>query len=329
MTVSEREELLLSVLRILSQRHGVEPVHPGCEAECIKSGTNYADLDEWMMSAWPADWPCQDLVELDNVGDPSAWLGNVFGEPISQVLFAWAWDDEANAASLADRYLREVHGQGYPLPSDFGDAPCVKGWTEEDEQQVRLEFAAFLRHWRECILQMLEEENSSGKHNIHDDICRLTLQELKQRVDDALEELRAREAHLIAKEVNERSITHHLAICMQKKFAAWNVDVEYNRNLGDIKRLRLEPPNTSAEDISAITVYPDIIIHRRGTQENLLVIEVKKAGRGDPGFDHRKLKAFTRPSPGGLGYRWGVHVVLPADLNEMPSKIWFENGIQI
>ena len=156
MTASEREELLFILLRLLSQRHGVKPIRPTLEGEGVGQEAIYPDIDDWMTSAWPADWPCRDLVELDNVGDPGAWLRNVFGEPISQVLFGWAWDDEANAASLADDYLREIRAQGYPLPSDFGDSHCPKGWTEEGREQITREFVSFLRHWRERILHRLE-----------------------------------------------------------------------------------------------------------------------------------------------------------------------------
>ena len=151
MTAAEREQVLLAVLRILSRRD--------CD-ERVEASPN---LDDWIMSAWPSDWPGRHLVELDNVGDPGAWLSNLGGEPISQMLFGWAWDDETNASSLADEYLREIRRQGYPLPSDFGDAPCPNGWSHEDEQQARIEFMAFLRHWRERVLQVVEEQDRPDK----------------------------------------------------------------------------------------------------------------------------------------------------------------------
>jgi hypothetical protein len=329
MTTAEREDLILILVGILIRRDPDQRVDGNDETEDSQCESNIPEIDDWIMSAWPPDWPGRNLVELDNVGDPGAWLSNLGGERISQVLFGWAWDDETNAIALADEYLREIRLQNYPLPSDFGDAPCPNGWSQEDEQQIRFEFMAFLRHWRECVLQKLERENSSGVHSIRDDVRQLTLQEINQRVDDALGELWAREAPLLAERVNERSITHHLAFYLQRYFTCWNVDVEYNRNMGDIKRLCLQPPHTTADDTNAVTVYPDIIIHRRGTEENLMVVEVKKAGCGDHAFDHRKLEAFTRPAPNGLGYRWGVHVVLPTDLSERPSKTWFENGTRI
>lgn len=163
MTAAERKVLLISVLGILSQRDNDKRADASRDSESTQGEFNNPGLDDWMMSAWPTDWPGRELVELDNVGDPGAWLRIVFGEPISQVLFGWAWDDEANAMSLADEYLREIRRQGYPLPSDFGEAPCPDGWSYEDEQQTSLEFVAFLRHWRESILQAVERQNSSNK----------------------------------------------------------------------------------------------------------------------------------------------------------------------
>lgn len=329
MTVGEREELLVAILEMLSQRERGKRDDARSHTSNDHSELKRQALDDWIMSIWPSDWPGRNLIELDNVGDPGAWLSTLGGEPISQMLFGWAWNDERNAAALASEYLREVRQQHYPLPSDFGDTPCPNGWSQEDEQQARHEFIAFLGYWRECVLQMLEKENSSGVYNTRGDGGQLTLQEVNQCVEGALEELWAYEAPLLAERVNERSITHHLAFYLQKHFAGWNVDVEYNRNMGDIKRLCLQLPHTTADDTNAVTVYPDIIVHRRGTGENLMVVEVKKAGCGDHTFDHRKLEAFTRPEPYGLGYRWGAHIVLTSDLSERPSKTWFENGTRI
>jgi hypothetical protein len=129
--------------------------------------------------------------------------------------------------------------------------------------------------------------------------------------------------------VNERSITHYLAIYLKQEFADWDVDVEYNRNLGFIKRVRLDPPQPSADDTDAVTVYPDVIVHKRDTTSNLLVVEVKKAGRGGIEFDLRKLKAFTDRSSDGPGYALGVHIVLP-EAPDVPSSLrWFVDGAEL
>jgi hypothetical protein len=38
----------------------------------------------------------------------------------------------------------------------------------------------------------------------------------------------------------------------------------------------LVPTSIEANDTAAITVFPDIIVHHRGLEDNLLVIEMKK-----------------------------------------------------
>jgi len=81
---------------------------------------------------------------------------------------------------------------------------------------------------------------------------------------------------------NERSITHKFAECLTPLFPGWDIDCEYNR-VGyepyDIKKIGLFSERINSDDDKAITIYPDIIIHRRGKtglDNNLAVIELKK-----------------------------------------------------
>ena len=82
---------------------------------------------------------------------------------------------------------------------------------------------------------------------------------------------------LLKSDVNERSITHKLAIYLQENFPNFDVDCEYNRDGLDPKMLNLPVSNILDNDTEAKTVFPDIIIHERGTKNNILVIEVKKS----------------------------------------------------
>ncbi|NLX13727.1 MAG: hypothetical protein GXY44_08765 [Phycisphaerales bacterium] len=59
---------------------------------------------------------------------------------------------------MANSYLHEVSDLGYPLPGEYAE-PSYRGWTKEDEAETTAEFVAFLRHWRERVLQALEEQN--------------------------------------------------------------------------------------------------------------------------------------------------------------------------
>ena len=45
----------------------------------------------------------------------------------------------------------------------------------------------------------------------------------------ALEEFYAREAYLLEKDAGERALSHRLAVCIERQFADWEVDCDYNR----------------------------------------------------------------------------------------------------
>lgn len=112
-------------------------------------------------------------------------------------------------------------------------------------------------------------------------------------LDEALKELVKQDAYLLKNNVNERSISHCLAVYMKAQFRGWDVDCEYNRNHYDPKRLDLKRRKASDDDLDAVTVFPDIIVHHRGTDDNLLVVEVKKSTSGETEhYDIEKLKAF-------------------------------------
>ena len=120
----------------------------------------------------------------------------------------------------------------------------------------------------------------------------------------AIDRLLRQDFYLLKKDVNERSISHRLGQYLQEIFTDWHVDCEYNRNHDSLKTLDLPPKDlASIFDTEAHTVYPDIIVHLRGTDQNLLVIEIKKSSSADAiGFDLQKLKAFRDE----LGYCYAV-----------------------
>ena len=88
--------------------------------------------------------------------------------------------------------------------------------------------------------------------------------------------------HLLSVEANERSLTHKFAEHLQAVIGcSWNVDCEYNRYGSEIKVIggikEIIGDKTTTDDIRAKTIYPDIIVHKRGADgQNLLVIEAKK-----------------------------------------------------
>jgi hypothetical protein len=141
--------------------------------------------------------------------------------------------------------------------------------------------------------------------------------EVHAALDRAINELVLRDHHLLESECSERSITHHLAVYLAAEFPRYNVDCEYNRDGFDVKRLKLgeRKVKVSDDELDAVTVFPDVVVHQRGTNvRNLLVIEVKKAvSRADLAeYDIRKLQAFKAE----LGYVHAAHVVLGYSRNQ-------------
>lgn len=129
--------------------------------------------------------------------------------------------------------------------------------------------------------------------------------QVEKIIEDALAELFEKDALLFQINANERSISHRFAIYLEKGFKGWNVDCEYNRDRDLPKRLQLEQRNVRDDDLDAITVFPDIIVHHRHTDKNLVVIEMKKSNnRNDLEYDRRKLHAFRRE----FGYQYAVFI---------------------
>jgi hypothetical protein len=140
---------------------------------------------------------------------------------------------------------------------------------------------------------------------------------VKQKIIRAYRKLLRHDFYLLQVAANERSITHKFAEYLQREFPSYNVDCEYNRIGNDTKKLdgllselkkvfsesKKEVP---LDDEDATTVFPDIIVHHRGTQNNLLVIEAKKDVKKDP-KDERKLTEYKNQ----LGYQHAYSVTFP------------------
>lgn len=155
-------------------------------------------------------------------------------------------------------------------------------------------------------------------------------EKLQQKVWQALDKLYERDKYLIINNINEnvenhvgeRAIVFRLGIYLEEllrydsEFAKYNLDSEYNRNIDKVKKLR-EHGNV---------VYPDLIIHKRGSNDdNLLVVEVKTWWNEDISEDIKRLKNFT-DSTGKYKYKFGLSITI--DKYE-PKLIWFENGVEI
>jgi hypothetical protein len=107
-------------------------------------------------------------------------------------------------------------------------------------------------------------------------------------------------------DLTERSITHRMGMYLQELFPELHVDCEYNRmgklagdevyyTQGDyfVKTVCLSEGLMSDEDDNGSRVFPDIIVHKRGTATNLIIIEVKVQWKNSKaGHDMKKLNAY-------------------------------------
>ena len=98
--------------------------------------------------------------------------------------------------------------------------------------------------------------------------------DFKQKVEKAIAEFIQKEGELLEMDVNERCITHSFANYVDKAVnhiygSNWKVDVEYNRHKRDIKTAEWEKQPRK--------FIPDIIVHKRQEDKNMLAIEIKKS----------------------------------------------------
>jgi len=127
--------------------------------------------------------------------------------------------------------------------------------------------------------------------------------EIKEKLTKCLDLLFKKDKHLLEKNVNERSISNMLASYLRSEFGDWDVDCEYNKDQKLTKKLKslnyflkeLKREDL-IKDIDERAVILDIIVHKRSTDNNLLVIEIKKStsSKVKDDFDIAKLKAFRK-----------------------------------
>jgi hypothetical protein len=139
------------------------------------------------------------------------------------------------------------------------------------------------------------------------------------KVVRALGEFYAREAYLFEKDLGERTLTHRLAVYLERQFPGWQVDCDYDR-LGE-RTLRMPKGSiVSTDDHLGKSIYPDIVVHRRAVPDNLLAIEVRKASNHQPPeHDQHKLRALTDPY---LWFAYGLGVYLTLAKKSVTSDVY-------
>ncbi len=117
------------------------------------------------------------------------------------------------------------------------------------------------------------------------------------------------DAHLINVSASERAISHRIGTYLQEQLAPWDVDCEYNRDGIIAKYIHLITRDSDDDDGNY--KLPDVIVHKRGTSENILVIEVKKSSnRTGVQRDIDKLHSCLS---GPLSYLYAALVVIRTD----------------
>jgi hypothetical protein len=129
------------------------------------------------------------------------------------------------------------------------------------------------------------------------------------KVVAALQDFYTRETHVLERDLGELTLTHRLAVSLERQFPEWDVDCDYNR-LGE-RTWRLPKASiVSTDDELGKSIYPDIVVHHRAVPENLLAIEVRKASNYQSlEHDRHKLRGLTDPHL-WFAYRIGLCLTL-------------------
>lgn len=169
-----------------------------------------------------------------------------------------------------------------------------------------------------------------------------------KKCHEAIDLLIERDSWLLENDLSEQSITHKLAEYLQFLFWPYNVDCEYN---GDVRstnqkkyiqvlKARLNHVSLLKEAEEAEpeiehtirAVFPDIIVHRRGTHDqNLCIIEVKKSTSSvSSDYDVIKLEAYTSPAnENNLAYQLGIFILFGTGKKAPDIEIrYFKDGRQ-
>lgn len=149
----------------------------------------------------------------------------------------------------------------------------------------------------------------------------MELEEIRQKVDLALDKLYATDQFLIDNDLCEPSLNHRLAMYLQTLFPEHFVDCEYNRshigNDNDLKRVtNLERGN-----------YIDIIVGKRdrNPDNDFICFETKKWSNGAHQADREKLQVLT--SGGQFCYDYGFFIIYGRNRNDAQIEVYKEGRL--
>ena len=168
----------------------------------------------------------------------------------------------------------------------------------------------------------------------------MEINQILENIETAIEKLLAGEIDTLRRGLNELNVSTHLAFYLKPIFLQYDVDPEYNRDIDkpndrkalDIARNRIIEVGKKTNQNDNYKLSPDIIIHKRGTNENnLVVIEVKKDihSKDLKEFDLIKLEHLTIDHLGNhYNYKIGIAIVLGTGNSAGQYEIkYYQNGI--
>ena len=141
---------------------------------------------------------------------------------------------------------------------------------------------------------------------------------IKRRIEHCINLIYENDADLFNRGNYEVTISSKLAQYLFLEFKEYDVDCEYNKHLDDEKRV----------DELNKNIRPDIVIHKRGTDENNLVyIEIKKEqDTRNRENDYYKIQVMTK-NDGEYKYTLGVFIDFTKNKNDLIIN-FFINGTE-
>ena len=133
---------------------------------------------------------------------------------------------------------------------------------------------------------------------------------LEELIKKSLDELYIKDKSLIDRKVAERDIVHRFAHYFENHMCGtaiseYNVDCEYNRNGYGIKQ------------VNGSYIYPDFIVHKRGNNENnLLIIEFKTWWNSNNSADIDKIRSLMHPKL-IFQYKYGCSITINQDNSDI------------
>lgn len=133
-------------------------------------------------------------------------------------------------------------------------------------------------------------------------------------IESSLLDLYHNDKNLIERRASERSLTFKFAHYFQNhmkdtELSYYDVDCEYNRDGYGVKQ------------IYGTSVLPDFILHKRGNNDNnILIIEFKTWWNPNNDHDIKKIKFMMHPDI-KYGYQYGCSITLNKDAGDI---VWVE-----